>query len=82
MNEKKGFFQNGGRVKLLVWLLAGCVGFLIRTGWNAGKYDSRLLRAESTILEHSEILKIIPDIKTSLVEIKTDLKWLKRNREG
>ena len=75
----KKFLQNGGMVKSLLIILVGLCGWLLKLGFAAGKYDSRLCTVEATISEHSEILKAIPPMKEDLAGIRTDIGWIKRN---
>lgn len=46
MDDFRRFFQNGGTVKILVWVLIVVIGFLVRVGWTTAKYDSRLIAIE------------------------------------
>jgi hypothetical protein len=72
------FVQNGGLIKTLLIIILGMCGWLIKLGFCAGKYDSRLCNVETKVTQHDEILKAIPEINTNLAEIRADMRWLKK----
>lgn len=78
MSEKfKRFWENGGQIKMVLWILSGLLLFVLKFGWTSSKYDSRLCDVEGKLAQHEAILRAVPQIQADISVIRNDLSWLK-----